>query len=499
MKSTRIFFFLILALVVGFSSCKKEEISDVVKIQEEIKPEITTDNPLVYSVKRTASTTTSSANGGLDLGCFSIDFPFELVVDGAIVEINSDDDFNDAINSATQSLDFAYPLNITYPDGTTDDVADGEELGEAFVSCVPSGGWGNGTPAFLISDLNSCYELVFPVDLVDGAGNTYTANDDSEFVDLVVNNPELYFVFPMDLVNTNDGITATANDGDELINILLSCEDVSNPVDTTIVDGIFFCYDPVYPFDIINIDGDTETVENVDDFYNLLLNGTIVDFAYPLSLVDEDGNVITVNSVDELMEAFEDCFDFPVYEGLHAQCFIFGSSIFGSDCYELVYPFTVVAEDGTTTTINDATEAEDLANNPDAFLYTVELPVSIVLLDSGTIETINSEEDFYNLIASCDGGGGGPSQGVDLDAFIFIGESSIFGGDCYELVYPFDVTDMDGNSMAVNDAAAAEALITNPGSYYLVNLPVNITMIDSGDTEEVTSFEAFFELLVNCD
>ncbi len=408
MKLTKIFFLLSLCFTVLLTSCRKEELSEEIKIENEITPETKSSNKLVQNVEVEAST---SNEDGLDLCCFSINLPFGLVVDGVEVTINSAEEFEAAASSG-EFIDFAYPLAITYPDGTADDIADGVELGEAFASCVPDGGWGTDQfPAYLICDLNSCYQLIYPVNLVDGDGNTYTATSEEEFIELIVEQPELYFEFPIALTD-EDGNTITAEDEEDLFELLASCDTVYDPPgpDTIIFEGFFGCYDLAYPANVIDLDGNTITVNNADEFFNLLLNGNFTDFAYPLTLIGEDGETITVNNHEELCAAVEECYDIPgggggggpdPNFGLDAFGFIGESSLFGGDCYELVYPFTVVNADGSSTmSIADATAAEGLLTNPNDF-YFIELPADIKVIDSGETKTINTVEDFFLTLEDC--------------------------------------------------------------------------------------------------
>ncbi|MEO0778723.1 MAG: hypothetical protein AAF146_19305 [Bacteroidota bacterium] len=414
MKFTRIFFLLLLCCSVLMTSCRKEELSEEIQTEQEITPEVRSNNKLVQNVEVESA---SSSENGLDLGCFSINLPFGLVVDGVESTINTVEDFEATLANGGEYIDFAYPITITLLDGTTESIADGVELGEAFASCVPDGGWNEDRfPAYLICDLNSCYQLNYPVDLVDGEGNTYQANSEEAFIELIVEIPELYFVFPISLTDEN-GAIITAESEEDLFILLASCEEVYDPgTDTTnIFDGFFAgCYDIVYPTQVVDMDGNLITVETEDDLFNLLLNGGFVDFAFPLSLVDEEGNVVVVNDHEELCELVEACVGGgsggsgggpgdPI-DGLDATLFVLASTIGGEDCYELVYPFTVTNADGTLTqSINN--EAEALAfiqnNPPNSNPFLIDLPLEIKRVDTGEVVTINTIEDFILILENC--------------------------------------------------------------------------------------------------
>lgn len=68
-----------LLVLFAFISCSK---------QEEVRPETTSNNLLISQMVSFSSNTE-----GLDLGCFSVDFPFDLDVAGIVVTINNDDGF----------------------------------------------------------------------------------------------------------------------------------------------------------------------------------------------------------------------------------------------------------------------------------------------------------------------------------------------------------------------------------------------------------------------
>ncbi|MFK7807735.1 MAG: hypothetical protein AB8F74_08060, partial [Saprospiraceae bacterium] len=408
MKYSKLLFFFALTVLLAFSSCKKEELSEVTETIGDVEVTTRTHNALVSQMQ--ASTTNSD---GLDLGCFSINFPFDLLVDDETVTINAAEDFEDAIFQDAVFIDFVYPVTITYPeDGTTEEIADGEALGDAFAICIPDTGWNEDLfPVFLINDMNSCYTLSYPLNLTDGQGETYTANDEDELVDLVANNPNLYFEFPFDLID-EDGVAQTAENEEELFNLLLLCEDTTTnpggPVDTTDCwagyNPFADCFEFVYPYDILDLDGNTVTIENEDDFVNSLFNGTLMDFVYPVTIINLDGDEVVVNNQEGLQAVFDVCFggngngggsgggsggggsvnsDVPVI------VFVLQSdSNSGEECYSLVYPIAYTNIDTGETGSFDEQGILDYLNGGTFGFEIIDFPISV-------ISTATSEEVIF--------------------------------------------------------------------------------------------------------
>jgi len=399
MKLSKIFFFLILSILVVFSACKEEEISKDITTEQPVVPEVVEHNPLVANVSASVS-----SSEGLDLGCFSIDLPFGLNVDGIEVQISNEADFENALQGEPEFIDFIYPLNITYPDGTTESLADGEALGEAFASCVPDGGWDyeeGDFPAYLICDLNSCYQIVYPLNLVDSEGNTYIATTEEEFVDLIAEHWDLFFEFPVNLLD-EDGETVSAGSDEELFELLASCEEIDWPSDTLDWNGggayQFGCYEFQYPITLVGQNGDLITANDADEFISIVLNGGIMGFGFPLTLVAEDGTTIVVNSDEEMNDALYECEGVVLLELPMFILYQFATNLGLGDCYEVLYPITLLDVAGNVVTINDDTAAAVEYNNTDQWF--VEFPITLLI--DGVETTITDSESMGEIWESCD-------------------------------------------------------------------------------------------------
>lgn len=386
------------------TSCTKEDIAnEEIDPIEETEVEQLTDNPLVDDIEA------RSTGDGAELACFVIDYPFSLSVDGEISEIDSEEDLEAVFADLTgqEIVDFVYPFDITYEDGTTESIADAEALGEAFATCIPDHGWDPGSggqddcgfPAYLITQDEGCYDLVYPITLVDSdTGATTEVSNDEEFIAAITNTELiLLFQFPLTLVD-EDGVESTATDADGLFQLLVDCEyEGGGSVDTVIsVGGDIACYDIEFPFTVSLVDGSEVEVADNDELLSLMLEGNVVSFVYPITLLDEEGETITVNSDEDLMEAFIDC----GYGGTPldiALPFLLSGDNAANDgfgCYDIIYPLTVV-DDNETIELQSLDEAINITM--ESPLAELQFPVSVTNSD-GEVVTIESLEELFSTL-----------------------------------------------------------------------------------------------------
>jgi len=398
MKYTNLLSLFTLLLIVGLSSCKEEPLTEIKPpVIEEIVPVITSTNQLVFNVEN------NNSGDGLDLDCFSIDFPFGLNVDGTVVEVNTEEEFFVVLEGEPELIDFVYPINVTYEDGEAATANDGEELGELFASCIPDTGWtGNdGFPAFLICDINSCFQLVYPVGLNDGNGSNFTADSEEAFIELIVENPELYFNFPISLTD-EDGMTVTAENDQELFNLVASCADNYNPGpdSTDYGSGQIGCYELVFPFNLIDIDGEVLEINDENEFVESLFSGEIVSFEFPITLLNEDGEEVIASDEETLNELLSDCGG-PIVVISPLVGHIGGSSLLDGTCYDLVYPFSGFdMNTGDEIVINNDAEAMEQLNNI-TVLYLLNFPLDLVEISSGSTLTFESADAYNEFLEDC--------------------------------------------------------------------------------------------------
>ena len=419
MKKINLLLLIFAAFMFTFTSCTEDPISDqeIIEIPTDIDEDMY--NPLLDNIENR-----DDLEGGLELGCFSIDVPFSLDVDGTIVEINTFEDLENAFDfdstDVAINVDFVYPLAITYEDGETAELADGEALGEAFALCIPDEGWEtpdstgfDGTfPAFLITELNSCYELVYPVTLQDIDGTTYVANNEEELVDLLASENFLEFVFPISLED-EDGITSAAS-GDELFDLLINCQEQpwdggDDETDCPLNIGGIACYDITFPVTFSTVDGGELVINDYEELSTAFLNGNITDFVYPVTLVEiGTDESVTVNDNDELNDAIDACWEGTSGNGGGidstggvAVFFFLGANDLEIDCYDVNYPVDVITMDGTQVTFDSADDIDTAFETGENIPMDLVYPVSATLTESGEVVTIESAEGIFALFENC--------------------------------------------------------------------------------------------------
>jgi hypothetical protein len=396
-----------------FTACKKENVDDIVITEDPTyEPEKKETNNLLTALR-------SNSSEGLDLGCITVVYPFELeLASGDITTISSESDFEDAENGTGEevAVDFVFPLSvINNEDGEAFDVNNNTELGIAFASCIPDDGWdytetGDGTytiPAFLFEEL--CFDLVYPIDVMDGDENTYTANNEAELIDLIATTSNLSFVLPITVVDEAGEETVIENVAG-FYDLYYNCEGVTPPgteggnvIDLSQLDTANCDFDSLiiqYPYEVVTADGELITVEDENQEAALILSGEEYTIQYPFSLVDADGTVTTINSEEEFIELVLPCFitveepsdpcDFPTHALL-----IFNQ---GTTCgYQLAFPFQVEAS-GVVYDINEMNDYWSVYNSEqlnDIFLI---YPVSVTLNTDGSTVTLNSDDEVCTFV-----------------------------------------------------------------------------------------------------
>lgn len=399
MKYLKIITLFSLLAIMVLSSCQKETLVDTQIDEPTIQPTEQTTNGLVSRAEL--------RSGGLELICINIAYPFDMIrLDSTTVSVTSETDFEAALEDFDNPvIDFVYPLDVTDEDGNVSTVANADELGVLFSACIPDYGWDIDTtgqqwmfPAWNISSDDPCYDLVYPLDLLDQDSTVVPVADEPTLISLLSDGNFYSFAFPLTLENQEDSLI-TVNDGDALFDLLAKgCS--TDPVLGGCGIGTFVCYELVYPVSLVAIDGSIEVVNDDNEFAEALISDGYVRFAYPLTLSDVDGNVIVVNDDAELDAAILACSDINPGGGGGSG----GGDPASGDfvCYDFVYPISFLVIDGTTITFADEAAWETYYDDPSNLpVVDFAYPVTLEKVDDGTQVIINVPDDLNTAIQDC--------------------------------------------------------------------------------------------------
>lgn len=147
------------------------------------------------------------------------------------------------------------------------------------------------------------------------------------------------------------------------------------------------CYNLVFPIEInvpqkgrLTVASDDELLKEVMTYYgDDFEKEEDVTFVFPVYVANPSGDQKKVDSEDQLYEAYDACLG--------------EDNIDYADCYELIYPLTVMDDEGNKKTINKEEDFDDFYE----FVY----PLSIKLKD-GTTKVLNNETEHDAVYDSCD-------------------------------------------------------------------------------------------------
>lgn len=411
--------FLLLLTGLLFVSCDRDNLDETIVPDPGFEPEVVVVNNLINAL-------TTTTNEGYELGCLSIDYPFELLLeDGGTIEVFTDEELEIALDQETpfQVVDFIYPLTVTTEDGESIQVNSNEELAMLFASCIPEDGWDDTTtvsgnmviPAFLFEEL--CFDLVYPVNLQDADDNEYVAVTEAALIDLIITTPSLAFTLPLTVTDEN-GEEVIIESVAEFYSLYYDCDGNTAPgteggilIDFSELDGDceFEDLSIQFPYDILTEDGESITLENENQEAALILSGVHYTIVYPFNLVDADGTVVTINDELQFIELILPCFieigvEGPCDGDAHVGLFFNAHNIFTVyDCpFEINYPVDVII-DGTPTTLNNVNDYFNETGAPSSF-GDVDLvyPITVTVEADGSTVELNSDQDVCDFLLSCD-------------------------------------------------------------------------------------------------
>ena len=232
-----------------------------------------------------------------------------------------------------------------------------------------------------------CFVINYPYSVTDGETST-TLNSDDElfaFLETLDFDSEVYIEVPFD-VTFADGSQQTINTYDAFEIILDDCYSDYDHNDDYDDDYEEECFELNYPLTAVDYEGNEVTVSSEQDLYNFEFAG----FVYPISVTIIDGSQVTVNSPQEFDTLYNDCYDIEDCDECEEQCF------------EIVFPFSFVSENGIVDTVNNYDELFDYVSQlSDDDTCMISYPITVQFED-GTQQTANSDEELEALYDSCE-------------------------------------------------------------------------------------------------
>lgn len=182
-----------------------------------------TEGSEFYSLVERASMHDGSQDDDLDESpCFSINFPYRIVINGSSVKVGSSSDLDVILGKINQGFSFEFPLTLTWSNYEAVSVSNQRELVELQQVCNNDERWDN-SPI-------TCAEIDFPIKLFvynTGSQNTNTVNISSrKQLYVFLQNKKPFEVLSLDYpinIRVAGGGVVTVNNNQEFVTTLSTC------------------------------------------------------------------------------------------------------------------------------------------------------------------------------------------------------------------------------------------------------------------------------------
>lgn len=232
-KKTQVFCLIGLLCVFGLTSCQEDEAP-----QTTIDPEtLTANSPLTGLLERVAMLDTASDNIIDSTSCFQIDLPFQVHVNGQLVTVNSEADYDTVASffggtvTGYDTIEYVFPITIIYPDYSETVVSNQQQYDALLADCEASG-----DP---IVNPIGCISLLYPITIFGydsnfQLANTYTIDNDTELFGLLFNLSLVQYYaidYPISVTKA-DGEVVVVNNNIELLGVIQTASNDCNPLDS---------------------------------------------------------------------------------------------------------------------------------------------------------------------------------------------------------------------------------------------------------------------------
>lgn len=265
------------------------------------------------------------------------------------------------------------------------------------------------------------------------------------------------------------------------------------------------CFDFVYPITLSYNNGTQVVVTSFNGLLDLLTqeneNLYLEGIVFPFQ-VQQEGETLTINNEDDFNILIDNC----GYNTISDDFYIF-------DCYDIVYPFSLITENNQTIVINNQQEFYNAITDENNYVVDFVYPIS--LIGNGQTIVVNNLYELGSILSECD------SQGCVCPAdynpvcvndpinFVTItfsnacqaecagytsadfvdcngsGNYSQLINGCYNIVFPFQVQ-YQGAVYSVNsDAELAQYWNSNQSPYPNMVYPITVLFYDQTVVAEI--------------
>jgi hypothetical protein len=279
MKTFKIAFLSLLVVFTTFTSCSDNESVDIPQNGADSSSMRTAINRLSGQLDANGNIDTSrnpTGNMVFDFG-FSIQFPITLIYNnGTTVTVNNIDELIDVAANVTDELyidGVEFPINVEVFN---------DETGAIEV--------------VTINTEDELEELFDDINFEDG----FNCQCTEEYAPVCV---EIDDIDGETFVLTFPNACYALCEGFEQADFLDSCEgDYDDNYEND-------CFEFNFPLNIVTDDGETITIDSLEDLGNITYDMYYFTFEFPLTVTTDDEEVITVENETALFELIEDCYD----------------------------------------------------------------------------------------------------------------------------------------------------------------------------------------------
>lgn len=489
-----------------FTSCEKENYDKIIYEDPNYDPGEFYENSPIQAV-------TSGNSDAIQLGCVQVNFPFSLQLENdQTLTVTTYAEFEAAVSSSEPvALDFEYPVEGVNHLGLAQTFNDALSLGRSFATCVPTKGWGrsqsSGTtlPAFLMTEY--CIDLDYPVSLVDGQGNTYTAANESDFVKHSLAHSDLFFTLPL-TVRYNQAITDITS-LEKMFDAFSICNESNYMPLQEGANGSmahpFDCFTFVFPFEVLIVEPDTiSTIDDEDELVQLSLSGEEYEFIYPIDIEDEFGTTTTLNSDLGLIQTFVDCGVItvdttpvdPCETEAHILLFYNGLNILTLNRYEyeMNYPITLIVEGNQVVLNSDSDYLPAIGGSPFS-PQSAEIVYPVSITQFGRTLVFNSDQDVCGFYATLD------EDCTNKPAHIQLFHNTVGAPTtcAFFVEYPMNLS-RNGVQIQIQDRDDYLIALNDPGAYDELEIvyPVSVSKTNNGQQITFNSDGEICDYLESC-